>query len=342
MPPRPPADVEPAAVVSRRRDELMSKSIKRKVWRDVLVLAGLTTAVWVGRSIAEPPATQPTTQKAKAFAEIDDHALHNAHRVTDRVISGAQPEGEAAFAALQKLGVKTILSVDGAKPDIELAHKYGMTYVHLPIGYDGVTPQRGREIAKAIEEKPGPVYVHCHHGKHRSAAAVAVACVYDGSLRPDQAEAVLQTFGTGKNYKGLWAAARAAEKLDPKELAALKIDFVETAKIADLTEHMVRVDQHWEHVKQVQKAGWKAPADHPDLDPAHEVLQVQEHLFESGRLESHADRPERYRKMLTQSVDGTKSLGDLLRAKPVDAAAADKAFKQVAASCVSCHQAFRD
>src|SRR5688572_2727995 len=158
---------------------------------------------------------------AKAFAPVPDQkALHNGHVVTERVISGAQPDGEASFEALKVLGVKTIISVDGAKPDVESARKHGMRYVHLPITYGTVTPGQGRALAKAMAELPGPVYVHCHHGRHRSAAAVAVGCVYNGTLKAEQAEAVLETFGTGLNYKGLWKAAREARPVDSAELRA--------------------------------------------------------------------------------------------------------------------------
>src|SRR5438105_4959917 len=114
---------------------------------------------------------------SQTFPPLPTPALDNAHYVTDNVFAGAQPEGDAGFAALKRMGVKTIISVDGAKPDVERAHRFGLRYVHLPIGYDGVSPDEGRAIAKAIDEVEGPVYVHCHHGKHRSAAAVAVACV---------------------------------------------------------------------------------------------------------------------------------------------------------------------
>src|SRR5262245_23858504 len=166
---------------------------------------------------------------ASPCTPVSDTHLHNAFIVTPKVISGAQPDDEAAFAALRQLGVKTIISVDGAKPDVELAHKYGMRYVHIPIGYDGVREDQGKAIAKAIDEMPGPIYVHCHHGKHRSAAAVAVACVINGQLSPDQAESVLKTFGTGANYLGLWKAAREARPVDPQELKDLKVDYVEAA-----------------------------------------------------------------------------------------------------------------
>ncbi|MEO6435671.1 MAG: hypothetical protein ABIP55_07900 [Tepidisphaeraceae bacterium] len=280
---------------------------------------------------------------AEIFAPIPDaQHLHNAHFVTDKLISGAQPEGEQSFKRLHKLGVKSIISVDGATPDVATAKKYQMRYVHLPIGYDGVDRTQGKAIAKAIGELPGKIYLHCHHGKHRSAAATAVACVYNGSLKPEQAEGVLRTFGTGLNYKGLWKDAKSARPLDPAELRALKIEFVEIARINDLADSMVKLDGHFDNVKAIRKSGWRSPANHPDVDPAHELLQVQEHFHEAGRLGSTAARPANFRTMLRAGETAARSLGQILSAAPVDPPAADKAFNQLAQSCTSCHTAYRD
>jgi protein tyrosine phosphatase (PTP) superfamily phosphohydrolase (DUF442 family) len=294
------------------------------------VLIGTTTA-----SIVRAPTTRPFD----AVSYGDD--LHNAHIVTDKVISGAQPQGDAGFEALRALGVKTIISVDGAKPDVERAKRFGMRYVHLPIGYDGVSETDGKAIAKALVELPGPIYVHCHHGKHRSAAAVAVACVYNGMLPPQRAEDVLRTFGTGVNYKGLWSDTRNARPFESAELKGLEVEFVETAKIPELAEAMVKVDFHWEHLKSIRKSGWQAPADHPDLDPAHEALQVQEHLTEIARTPETQARPASYRRVLADAEQGASQLRDLL-ADPADRAAAEAAFSRVAATCTSCHADHRD
>jgi protein tyrosine phosphatase (PTP) superfamily phosphohydrolase (DUF442 family) len=294
-----------------------------------LILCSLIVATYLGAA-------------APAFKPVEDARLHNAHVVTDKLISGAQPKGDAGFDALAKLGVKTIISVDGAKPDLERARKHRMRYVHLPIGYDGVSSEVGRAIAKAIDELPGPIYIHCHHGKHRSAAALAVACVMNQSLRPEQAEAVLQTFGTGANYKGLWRDARNARPLDPAELRQLSVDFVEAAQTDSIVELMVGVDRHMEHLKQLQKSDWSPPADHPDLNPPHEALLLEEHLEETARLDETATQPEQYRTMLSESTLTVRSLREVLQSAPVDAAAADVRMKSVTASCTACHQSFRD
>ena len=309
----------------------------------VVVSRRAGTAVHVATPAANaPPADTPGAGKSKAFASVETTDLHNAHRVTDTLISGAAPENEQAFRDLAALGVRTIVSVDGAKPDVERARRHGMRYVHLPIGYDDVTDAEGRHIAKALKELPGPVYLHCHHGKHRSAAAVAVACVMNGSLAPERAESVLETFGTGANYVGLWESARKAKRLKAAELEAIKVDYVEQAAIPELAARMVEVDKTWERLKAVRANAWAAPADHPDLDPAHEALQLREHLHETGRAEDSAARPADYRKLLADSEAGAVALREALAARPVNRTEAERAFKLVGNACAACHKAHRD
>ncbi len=49
----------------------------------------------------------------------------------------------------------------------------------------GCPPYKGgRKTAKAVRDLPGKIYIHCHHGKHRSAAAAATACVTEDTLDP--------------------------------------------------------------------------------------------------------------------------------------------------------------
>jgi protein tyrosine phosphatase (PTP) superfamily phosphohydrolase (DUF442 family) len=299
------------------------------------LLVAAVCAILIGAGTARQP-------KAKAFPSIETRDLHNAHRVTGDLISGAAPETEQAFKDLEALGVKTIVSVDGAKPDAEAAKRYGMRYVHLPITYSGVSAGEGQRIAKALKELDGPIYLHCHHGRHRAAAAVAVACVLNGSLKPEQAEAVLETFGTGENYKGLWQAARDARPMDAAALARVKVEYVETAKIPALAERMVEIDHVWDDVKALQASGWQRPPDKPGLDAAHQALQLQEHLRESGRGEDAGGKPPEFHNLLTQSDAAAGALHKALSPSPPDVTAADAAFKRVATSCTACHKTYRD
>ena len=295
-----------------------------------------------------PASERPEKPSAPAFAPLKTDALHNAYRVTDKVLSGAAPEGEAAFAALRDLGVKTVISVDGAKPDVAAARRFGLRYVHLPVGYDDVTHAEGRTLARAIDEVDGPVYVHCHHGRHRSAAAIATACVMNGRLRPEQAESVLKTFGTGANYTGLWASALGARPLPAEELAAVKVDYRETAPIPPLAEAMVEIDQALDRLKMAEKAGWRGPAHHPDIDPPHEALQLTEKLRELGRTPEERAKPQAYRKLMADGEAGAQALHESLLAwsasggKGAPPATLGAAMKTINSSCTACHKSFRD
>jgi protein tyrosine phosphatase (PTP) superfamily phosphohydrolase (DUF442 family) len=295
---------------------------------------------------ADPAPTTP--RAASPFASLNELSLHNAYRVTDKVLSGAAPEGDAAFAALRALGVKTIISVDGARPDVATARKHGFRYVHLPIGYDGVAAAEGRAIAKALDELPGPIYIHCHHGQHRSASAVAVACVMNGRLKPEQAESVLKTFGTGENYTGLWASARAARPLDPAALRGVKVDYREVAPIPRMAEAMVAIDGNLDRLKLAEQANWRPPGGHPDVDPAHEALQLTEHLRELGRTHDVQGRPAAFRTMLGESEAAAKTLHESLAAWSKGGSVgtpppqATDAMKTIAAGCSACHKSFRD
>jgi protein tyrosine phosphatase (PTP) superfamily phosphohydrolase (DUF442 family) len=207
--------------------------------------------------------------------KVELPGLHNVFRLSDRLYSGSSPEGDEGFESLWKLSVKTIISVDGARPDVERAHKYGLRYVHLPIGYDGVPDEQGLRIAKAVRDLPGPVYVHCHHGQHRGPAAAAVArlCV-DDRCSVEAALEGMQRAGTDPHYTGLYAAPKEMHRPTREELDRVPDDFPEVAEVAGLAQVMVEVDERWGRLKLARAAGWKPPPDHPDIDPPHEALQL--------------------------------------------------------------------
>src|SRR5262249_7822843 len=119
--------------------------------------------------VAKPSRLAPIAVGAAKPAELP--GLHNVFRVSDKLYSGSVPEGELGFRTLQALGIRTVISVDGARPDAATARRFGLRYVHLPFGYDGCPTARALEIIRAVRDLPGPIYLHCHHGKHRSPAA---------------------------------------------------------------------------------------------------------------------------------------------------------------------------
>lgn len=283
------------------------------------------------------PAVAPTNH---APQRIEIPGVQNAFRATERIYSGSQPEGNAAFAALAKLGVKTLISVDGSQPDVEAARKYGLRYIHLPFGYDGVPTNRVAELAQAMTRAAGPFFVHCHHGNHRGPTAVAVMCLAGEGWTPDRAVTWLHAAGTAEDYAGLYRAAREFQAPTAAQLAAVT-ELPEIARTSSLVEAMVAIDAHLDHLKLSQKAGWKTPPGHADISPTHEATMLWEQFREIARTDDAANRTEDYRITLTAAEHATDSLRKLLR-EPTDAVAIDAAFQSAGQSCAGCHRKYRN
>jgi protein tyrosine phosphatase (PTP) superfamily phosphohydrolase (DUF442 family) len=302
-------------------------------------IVALTAFLLSPRSLRATEVTTNVTTNAVG-KPIEIPGIHNAFRATDNVFSGSQPEGDEAFAALAKLGVKTILSVDGGKPDLELARKHGLRYVHLPYGYDSIPTNRIVELVKLTKEASGPFFVHCHHGLHRGPAAVAVMCESMEGWSPAKAEVWLKQAGTSPDYPGLYRAARDFKSPSPAEMAAVKA-LPEITKPSSIVEAMVAIDEHFAWLKSSQKAGWKTPPGHADISPSHEAVLLWEQLRELGRTDDTKKRPQDYQTKLADSERAAEAFRTLLK-NSKDNAAIDAQFKALMQSCSACHKQYRN
>jgi hypothetical protein len=261
------------------------------------------------------------------------------------VITGGLPEGDEAFQELKDLGIKTIISVDGATPDVAMSKKYDMRYVHLPHSYDGVPAARGTELAKAVSELPGPIYIHCHQGKHRSPAAGVVACIGAGLLPKSAALMVLTTAGTSPNYRGLYESAETASPIDPQVLADLNVEFKERLPVTKLALAMTETEHFFLHLKKLSENKWQVLADHPAVTPAHEALLLREAYTEILRTPDAQQRPDEYREMMKAAEVTAEELEQVLlggNEGSLDEVKATKLFATVTEQCSSCHKKYRD
>jgi protein tyrosine phosphatase (PTP) superfamily phosphohydrolase (DUF442 family)/cytochrome c556 len=278
---------------------------------------------------------RPTPPAARdvVVEPVQAPGLHNAFRVSDRVYSGSSPEGDAGFAALKDLGIKTIISVDGATPEVAAAHRHGLAYVHLPVGYDGISRDKVLALARAATDLPGPIYVHCHHGQHRGPAAAALMRRCHGGWTADEAIGFLKTAGTDPKYEGLYASVRDEPPLGPGQAV-----FPEVADVPGLTARMVEIDDLWDALKKSRANGWQSPNAHGST--AHLALQLSEQFREAARLPDADARPESFRRLRGEAEHAAAELEAALRAS--DATAAGKAFDRTAATCANCHREHRD
>lgn len=274
----------------------------------------------------------------------DYPGLHNVVAYHDGFYSGSVPEGDAGFDTVAGMGVKTIISVDGAAPEVEFAAVRGIRYIHLPIGYNGFDEQRKLEIARATRDAmaKGPVYVHCHHGKHRSAGAAGAAAVSLGWMTPDEAVARMKVSGTAPNYKGLYACVAASTVVGADVLDKVRATFPQAAPPKGFVKSMVELNEINEHLKLIEHAGWQAPMDHPDLVPAAEAGRMADILRVLSTGDRAASKPAGFADGLRSNSDVAQTLEDSLAAGEKDATKLSALFKLVGASCKDCHVKFRD
>ena len=293
--------------------------------------------------VAEPLKAVPHVDPPALAAEkpADFPGVHNVVTYAPGLYSGSLPEGDAGFETLQGLGIRTIISVDGALPDVAMAKAHGMRYVHLPIGYNGMGEQRTLEIAKAIKDLPGPVFVHCHHGKHRSAGATGAAAVTLGLMTNDQAIARMKVSGTAPNYTGLYECAQVANSANATKLDALPKYFPERSKPSTFVKTMVEVDELNDQLKAIEKAGWTTPKDHADLVPVAVAGTLADHFRFAAESPSSMDKAGEFADWLRADSELITKIEDGL-SNGMPAADLSAHMKKLQQSCKDCHGKYRD
>ncbi|MBA4028483.1 MAG: hypothetical protein C0475_05015 [Planctomyces sp.] len=276
--------------------------------------------------------------------------VRNLIEVAPGLWSGSQPEGEAGYASLAALGVRTVISVDGPAPDAAAAAQHGIRVVHVPVGYDRVEEDEGLRIARAVRDLPGPVYVHCHHGVHRGPAAACVAARRLGAITPERAQRVLRSAGTADTYAGLHESVREATAVGAETLDAVDGSFPEAASVPGFTRLMAELDAVHDRMKVLARAGWRTTADHPDLVPAREARLYLDVWEDLAREPEAVNGPAGLRESLSAAIERARELDRAVRAGGKGGSGGaggsgedpGRAWAELAASCRDCHQRYRD
>ena len=313
----------------------MRKSICVLVPVGSIVVGVLAGCHHSGDLVGGPPAKPDA-----AFKEIESKTLQHVARPSAWLISGSAPLTDAQFDELKQWGVRTVLSVDGAYPDVERAEARGMRYAHLPIGYDGIDGEQGARIARAMRDLPRPIYIHCFHGKHRGPAAAAYGLVCLDELSAERGVQFLEQMGTSHGYPGLYGVVGQATKLDAAQIDAASAEFPSRAKVSGLVEAMVTIDRCRESVERIQKAGWTTSPEHLDLDPTHETQRLADLIAGLRDSEAMSGRDPEFREFMTQCADDAIALAQVVAV--ADRAKAEVTIARVDAACLQCHASYRN
>ena len=247
-------------------------------------------------------------------------SLQNLLQPAPNIFSGGEPKHSDDFAALARLGVRTVLSVDGVRPNLELASKHGLKYVHVPVGYDGIHLHAQHSLVRLVREDTGPIYIHCHHGKHRGPAAAAIACRALGHFDCDNAIEFLKRAGTDPLYAGLYRDVRGF-KIPPKETPLPEL--VPEAEVESLAVQMGQIDRIFDRLSKEVRA--------------EDTVLLLEAFREAARSLDQDTPPNELLAAMQESLAGCRKLHEAKRHSTRKIA-----LKRVSLSCSECHKKFRD
>lgn len=305
----------------------------------------MTTFVLTILFLVLPLLTPPVGPESKTNVQRHEIGeLRLVHRVGPELFTGGSPQGDADYESLRDAGIRTVISVDGSRPDLERARVRGIRYVHLPIGYDGIGSPFAVRLARAIRDLPGPIYLHCHHGRHRAPAAAAVGLVGLGRLNPKDGIQMLEIVGTSHDYPGLYAAVGNSRPFSAALIDAVPAgELPEVATVSDLTTGMADVDRLHDQLRLLAANDWVVPKNHVDLVPAVEAGILTErfrgmsHLAPGSSSSSEpADPPLDFRR----TIELTTALESAVRGGR--ASEATSILGSITSECRACHRIHRD
>jgi len=245
-------------------------------------------------------------------------------QLSERFSCGAEPVTIGHFQQLKQAGVRHIISVDGKQPDVKTASEMGIGYVHIPFGYDAIPAKARLSLVRAVRELEGPIFIHCHHGKHRGPAAAAIACREAGAVTKSQAITILREAGTSEDYIGLWQAVRSFQSPKPDvKLPALR----SRSAVPPMAKSMAAIARHLDRFERgIGNERQQA------------AVLIYEGLRESHRLQS-AQRTKEFRQWMAESRDLAQTL---YKDTQKNADSVPEHLAALRESCVRCHAAYRN
>ena len=251
----------------------------------------------------------------------------NFSKINNQLYFGGSPES-SDFSFLNSQGIRSIICVDGASPNLDSANKQNLVYRHIPITYGKISLEQQKMLAKAFNELKKPIYIHCHHGKHRGPAASAIVLKNHYNWKSDKLVEFMIKAGTSQEYTGLYKSVSKSKKMPVELWQNMKIP--ETAKVDALAQTMANLDRIWVKLeKQLEGETDKGLASSAQSN----ALLLKEYFIELKR-EPGTKFDEEYSAIVLKIKDLEVSLKSGKKSH--------KEFEAVKADCKSCHSNYRD
>lgn len=245
---------------------------------------------------------------------------------------GSGPRSASDLRGLYDRGVRVVVSVDAALPMVEEARAIGIRMIHIPTRYSGIDDEALAALKRVSMEVKEPLFLHCHHGKHRGPTATAIMGMFRNELSLEEALRLMSKAGTGKEYVGLWKAVRDFES---RSSISASPELYERQPADQVAGQMLIADESMEMLQKLAVS----KSSHDDIEGiAHQIVLLREAIAESRRFSDpeQADLMEQF----TKSEDLIRRLGRAA-AKPTEAAFSDT-LQSLGTSCKDCHRDHRN
>lgn len=152
----------------------------------LLIAALSATFLWSAAIAVQSPSPAWSAEKTEAARKrpsrwakkVEVEGAKNLYKVSKALYRGAQPK-EEGFAALKKMGIRTIVNLRAEKSDSNLIEGLGFHYVEIPMTAKNVNAEDFTRFLKVVADpKNQPVFVHCRYGADRTGTAVALYRVF--------------------------------------------------------------------------------------------------------------------------------------------------------------------
>lgn len=273
--------------------------------------------------------------------------IENFWALSQRIHSGSAPRGDAAFEALAKLGIRTVISVDGAEPDVETAARHGIRTVHMPMGYSGISQEDAWRLVKAAGSGSEGVYVHCHKGRHRGPAAAALVCMALEGWPATFAERWMHIAGTSEVYAGLYNSVKTFQVPSAQDLENIPEGSGGTVEVSPLVECMVRIENRFETLRGFAANDYLSLETQPGRAARNESVLLWELFREARRTGLGGELGPDYQERLASAEAAAQFLHEQLGRLERDAsglplATVNAALESMARECAGCHRVHRD
>jgi tyrosine-protein phosphatase SIW14 len=147
----------------------------------------LTRALCANLFLAVALSMAPNAVQATPEAQdnILKTSISNFDMVSPDILRGGVPS-DIALEQLAKHGIKTVvdLRMDGKGCEHEhvLAHRLGLQYVHIPMGFKKPKTEQIVAFLNTLNNKANlPVFVHCHQGADRTGTLLGIYRVVENN-----------------------------------------------------------------------------------------------------------------------------------------------------------------